>query len=163
MINEYNVKKLCCEDISNIKNYEEAVNSPEIYDCHHRMQLIETGAVVNSTKQDLIDWDIYFNRPADELIFLSHSEHIKLHDKNISEETRRRLSEWQKGSKKSDEHRRKISKAMKGKKLPPCSEEHKRKISEAHKAAAAVYKEYKANGGTMKWNEFMKARKNKEI
>jgi len=47
-----------------------------------------------------------------------------------SEEHRRKLSEAHKGKKLSEEHRRKLSEAHKGKKL---SEEHKRKVSEAQK------------------------------
>ena len=47
-----------------------------------------------------------------------------------SDETRRKMSKAQKGKKLSAEHRRKISEANKGKKL---SAEHRRKISEAHK------------------------------
>ena len=46
----------------------------------------ETEAVVNSTKQDLIDWGIYYNRPASELIFLTGSEHIKLHRRKNNRE-----------------------------------------------------------------------------
>ena len=53
-----------------------------------------------------------------------------------SEETRRKLSKASKGRKlppRSAEHRRKISEARKGKKLKPLTEEHRRKISEAQK------------------------------
>ena len=53
-----------------------------------------------------------------------------------SEETRRKLSKASKGRKfppRSAEHRRKISEAKKGKKLKPLTEEHRRKISEAQK------------------------------
>lgn len=159
MISVKNVKKFCCEDISNIENYEEAVNSPEMWECHHRMELIATGAVVDSSRQDLKDWNIYYNRPANELIFLTRAEHQRLHLKGRtpwnkglkpSEETRRKLSEalkgrtlsdeWKrklseanKGKTLSEEHKRKLSEAKKGKKRGPLSEEHKRKISEARK------------------------------
>jgi hypothetical protein len=142
MINIKNVKRFCCEDISNIENYEKAINSSEIWDCHHRMELIATGAVVDSSKQDLVDWNIYYDRPADELIFLTHKDHTKLHKKGkcVSEETMRKLSEANKGKKKpprSEEHRRKMSEALKGRtvwnKGLKLSEEHKRKISEAVK------------------------------
>lgn len=47
-----------------------------------------------------------------------------------SEETRRKISEAHKGKTLSEEHRRKISKIHKGKTL---SKEHRRKMSEAHK------------------------------
>lgn len=118
MIYENNVKRYCCEDISKIENYEEAVNDiTNTWECHHKMELIETGAVVNSTKQDLIDWGIYYNRPADELIFMTKIDHHRLHlkGKGLSEEAKRKLSESNKGKKYSDETKRKMSEAHKGK------------------------------------------------
>ena len=48
----------------------------------------------------------------------------------VSEETRRKLSESHKGKPKSDETRRKMSEAKKGK---PKTEDHKKKISESRK------------------------------
>ena len=53
--------------------------------------------------------------------------------KNISEETRRKMSEDAKGRKRSEEERRKMSERRKGKPLGPKTEEHKRKLSEANK------------------------------
>ena len=69
MINERCVKAFC-KDYTKIENYEKAVaDTTQTWDCHHRMELVVTGAVVDSTVQDLKDWDIYYDRPADELIF----------------------------------------------------------------------------------------------
>lgn len=56
--------------------------------------------------------------------------------KKLSEETKRKMSEAKKGMEMqplTEEHKRKISEAMKGKKKSLFSEEHKRKLSEAHK------------------------------
>ena len=50
-----------------------------------------------------------------------------------SVETRRKLSEANKGKRLSAEHRRKISEAQRGQKRKPLSAEHRRKISEAGK------------------------------
>lgn len=75
MIKEKNVKKYCCEDISLIENYNEAINSDEMWDCHHRLEI-----ELNKSVQELKDLNLYFNRPADELIFLTKSEHIKIHN-----------------------------------------------------------------------------------
>ena len=74
MINFKYVNKYCCEDLRLIENYEQAVNGPEIWDCHHRK---ETD--LGLSKIELIEQRLYFNRPAAELIFLTRSEHTKIH------------------------------------------------------------------------------------
>lgn len=134
MINKFKVQQYCCEDISKIENYEEAVNSPEPWVCHHRMELIETGAVIDNTQQDLIGWGIYYDRPADELILLTKADHNILHHKGKKRPPR------------SGEYKRKISKARKGLKF---SEEWKRKISEAKKGKPYLskYKHWKLIDG----------------
>lgn len=178
MINEKCAKKFCCKDISNIENYDKAIAAPEMWDCHHRMETHRRNGkerITRLSKQDLIDWSIYYDRPADELIFLTHKEHTKLHHKGkkckpFSEEHKRKISEANKGHTTSDETKRKLSEAMKGrtfsdewkkkisetKKGKKHSNETKRKLSEAKKCISAAYKEYKANGGTLSWNEFQK-------
>ncbi len=52
---------------------------------------------------------------------------------SCSEEKKKKISEAQKGKKFTDEHKLKISLAKKGKPHAPCSEETKRKISNKHK------------------------------
>ena len=108
-----NTQRKCCEDISNIENYEEAVASPKKWVCHHRLELVATGGVCDVDMQDLKDWGIYWNRPADELIFLSRSEHNKLHQATNSYKDK--LSKALKGRTISEEHRRKLSEAAKDK------------------------------------------------
>lgn len=83
MIKAYNVKSYCCEDISLIENYKEAIESETIYDCHHRLE-IQNG-IVQSAKQ-LEEQGLYWNRPASELIFLTHSDHIALHTSHRTKE-----------------------------------------------------------------------------
>ena len=139
MISKY-VRMYCCEDISKIENYELAKKDNfKGWVCHHRLELIKTGAVVDSTMQDLIDRGIYYNRPADELIFLTRPDHSKLHGAAISEETKRKISEAlkdnqnHKGKSHSEETRRKLSKVSKGNrshKGKHHSEEARRKLSE---------------------------------
>ena len=55
------------------------------------------------------------------------------HHATPSEETRRKLSEINKGKRHSEETRRKISESNKGKTRPPRSDGHRRKLSEAKK------------------------------
>ena len=87
------------------------------------------------------------NNSLSNLVYLTHSEHSKLHHKgkiisneakikmsiahkreNLSEETRRKMSDSQKGKKLSEETRRKMSDSRKRENL---SEETRRKLSEA--------------------------------
>ena len=75
MINKRNAKLFCCEDISLIENYNEAINSSEVRICHHRL-----GIDLGKGSEELIDMGLYFDRPASELQFLSRSEHIRLHN-----------------------------------------------------------------------------------
>ena len=128
MINEKKARIFCKEDISKIKNYDKAIaDTTQVWHCHHM-----TETWWNCSKQELIDNECYYNRNACELIFLTPSEHHKLHNKgkHLSDETRRKLSEANKGKKLSEEHRRKLSEANKGKHH---TEEWRRKSGESHK------------------------------
>lgn len=90
MIREMNAWALCKEDISKIENYQEAVNDKsQSWDCHHRTEIWW-----NCSYQDLIDNECYYHRPAKELIFLTHSEHSKLH--NTLGEYSQRSDAWSK-------------------------------------------------------------------
>lgn len=154
MICTRRVKSYCCDDVSNIENYDKAVNSPELWHCHHRFETHfsdGTPRPINAqlTAAELKALDMYYNRPASELIFVTHKEHTSLHmkGKQLSDETKQKMSESKKGKKRSDETRQKMSEAQKGsarakehrrklhesKKGKKHSEETKRKISEAMK------------------------------
>lgn len=114
MINEQYTKTYCCEDISKIENYELAINDKsQMWDCHHKAETLPCGRF---SRNDLKKFNLYFDRPANELIFLTHSEHISLHrkGKKFSEETKRKISEVWKGKKHSEETKCKMSEARKG-------------------------------------------------
>lgn len=139
------VKRFCRDDISLIKNYDLAIaDNTQMWDCHHRNEL-------TFKKKELIKMNMYYNRPADELIFLPDGEHMSLHNKGKkhSEETKRKMSESRKGrtfseetiqkiresnigQKRSEEARKKMSKAHSGKTL---TEEHKKNIGKASSKA----------------------------
>ncbi len=110
-----------CDDIENVENYEKAkADDFKGWACHHRLELVATGGVCDVCRQGLIDWNVYWHRPADELIFLTTKEHTLLHKPN-------------KGNHHSEETKKKISGALKGKKLGPCSEETRKRLSEVNK------------------------------
>ena len=116
MINFKTVKNYCNESLSLIENYDKAISDPnKMWHCHHRRENI-------SSRKELIKKNEYYNLPASELIFLTHSEHSALHmlGKPRSEETRKKISTALKGNKiwigkhHSEESREKMSKSRKG-------------------------------------------------
>ena len=114
-----------------IENYNEAANDDaQVWDCHHKKEITE-----NKSIKQLKEEGCYYNVPPQDLIFLTHGEHAKIHKigMKLSEEHRRKISEnhvGMKGKHLSEETRRKISEAHAGKRH---SEEWKTKISEALK------------------------------
>ena len=170
MINEIQARKYCRDDISKIENYEEAMNDKtQTWHLHHRLELTLDGEFALSRDQLKIH-DMYYNRPYYELIFLTRSEHRRIHNlaqsnetrekrvnslmgHSVSEETRIKLSEAATrqnrtgknnpmyGKHPSEESRRKISEANKGKlKGIPKSIEQRRKMSESAKRRWAAIK-----------------------
>ena len=117
MISNRYAKSYCKEDISKIENYDKAIaDTTQTWDLHHRTEIWW-----NCTAQELIDNDCYYNRPAKELIFLTHAEHQLLHMNNISDDYRNKFSKAKignnnaKGHVVSKEQRNKHSKLFKGK------------------------------------------------
>lgn len=74
MINEIAAKRYCCDDISLIENYAEAVADSKMWECHHRAETDE-----KLTNKELKAQGHYWKRPASELIFLTRLVHRKLH------------------------------------------------------------------------------------
>lgn len=125
MINFIGVSKFCCDDICLIENYHEAINDlNQTWDCHHKKEI-----ELNLSVQELKDIGRYYNVPASELIFLTKSEHIKLHstqrwndlcfrkqcterlvEANKRPEVRKHKSESKKGIPNTDKHNKNISK-----------------------------------------------------
>ena len=92
MITNTKILEKYCTDYTKIKNYDEAIKSPLLYDLHHLLEIDEM-----QSRSDLIFLHLYYHRPPEELIFLSHGEHIRLHKANLSAETRQKISESHKG------------------------------------------------------------------
>lgn len=111
MINFRNVKNYCRDDISQIENYDKAVSDIEqMWECHHRLEVTDSF-ICNA--ELLKEMNLYYNRPACELIFLTKSEHRKIHNNTV--EYKRIMSEAKKGKKHTEETKRKISESIKGK------------------------------------------------
>lgn len=82
-INKKTYQAFCIEnEWELIENYELAkADNFKGWDCHHRLELHSDGSL-RFTRESLKKLDLYLNRPASELIFLTHSEHARIH--NIS-------------------------------------------------------------------------------
>ena len=79
MISEYYAKRFCSEDISLIENYQAAISDKtRTWDVHHRRECDKNGRTL-FTKKQLIEMNLYYRRPASELIFVTRSMHKKLH------------------------------------------------------------------------------------
>lgn len=144
MISMNNVNKYC-NDIENIEGYDKAVMSEEMYDCHHILETHTSDGErrkVDLSKEELIVLGMYYNRPANELVFMNHTEHTKLHKtgKHLSEEQKRKIGKSnsiankgkpsnRRGIHLSEEQKRYLSEINKGKRH---SEETKLKMSGRH-------------------------------
>lgn len=139
--------KYCCEDISKIENYNKAITDKiQIWHCHHKLETYNSDGerrLVDLSREELIALGVYYNRPANELIFLTKSEHHSLHNKgkkcgSFTEEHKRKMSEAHKGKKLSEEQKRRLSEINKGNQYTKgkhwkLSEEVKKRISDANK------------------------------
>ena len=157
-----NIKKLekYCTDYTKIENYDEALKSPLKYDLHHRREISE-----NKSRKQLIEENLYYGRPPEELIFLEHGEHHRLHNMNISTETRKKKADAMKGKHMSAETRKRMSEAKKGEKNPmfgkPKSAETRQRMSEALKGEKCyMYGKPKSAETKQKLSDALKGEKN---
>ena len=145
--------KQYCKDFENIENYEKAKKDNFVgWECHHRLETHTPEGERRGediSHKELIALGLYYNRPAEELIFLTVKEHNAFKKgkptwskgKKFSEEYRKKISEGNKGKKLSEETRRKIGASKKGKQLgkdnpfygKKHSEEAREKMREAKK------------------------------
>lgn len=146
MIKERFAHEYCKDDISRIENYYKAIaDTTETWHLHHRLELTLDGEFAHS-RENLKRLGMYYHRPYFELIFLTPSEHLRLHHKGkpLTSEHRRKISVAKKGEKNpwygklsprrgmhhSEEAKMKMSAAAKGRVM---SDETRRKISESGK------------------------------
>lgn len=168
-------------------------DTSQTWDIHHRLELTLDGEFAHS-KAELIRLGMYFQRPYFELIFLTHTEHQRLHMQSLSAETLKKMSEASKGENNSmygkhlsADARQKISVANKGKHVgaangfygkthsveiiqrlsevnkgvnnPMYGKQHTteslHKMKELMNARKNAYRQYKSNGGKLKWHEWL--------
>ena len=114
-----------CKDYENIENYQKALaDNFKGWHCHHRLETHNSDGerrLVDITQRELKALGMYYNRPAEELIFLTVKEH----------------NAFKKGRRHSEETKKKMREVKKGKPGPNkgkhFSEEHKKKLGEANK------------------------------
>ena len=91
-----------CRNPKAIENYGMAISDEKhMWECHHRLEThfsdgTERPRNAQLSQAELIALGIYFDRPAEELIFLTKSEHRKLHPKTLgkhhSDKTKKKIS-----------------------------------------------------------------------
>lgn len=119
MINELNAMSFCKDDIKNIENYDKAkVDTSQTWVCHHRLETCFLDGSflpfnVFFSVEDLIRLRLYYNRPANELIFLTKSEHRKTHCKVQNNWKPQYGNQYTKGKHHSEESKKKISGSQK--------------------------------------------------
>ena len=152
-----------------IENYEEAKASPDVWECHHRLELTLDGKQALSYK-DLIRHNMYYNRPAFELIFLNRNEHKQLHWNASSNERHLNASKklkhmWIKNYKGYSERLTKLNKIRATdpiicEKLKLSTTAimadpvRKQVFLDAQKIKKDAYRKYKVAGGTLSWNDW---------
>lgn len=177
----YTQQQYCKDDISKIENYELAkADNFKGWHIHHRLELTLDGEFAH-TVEDLKRMGMYYNRPYFELIFLTKSEHQRIHAKNRSistlnkmkstlllqhrkfgklnnfygkhhsYNTKQKISKANKGRKRTKEFKELQSSLRKGK---PLSSVNRLNKAKAQAEIGVKWQQYKSSGGTMTYNEF---------
>lgn len=128
-------KQSFCKNPEQIENYTKAMEDPEMWDCHHRLEISPTGK--SFSKKRLIELGLYYNVEPNALIFLPQKEHLRLHRKYFkhTNESKKKISftskgrtAWNKGA--NCTYKNKISESVKRLWENP---EYRKYMSEAHK------------------------------
>ena len=89
---KHNWKKYCSEPLELVENYRAAEKDDFKGWClHHKREIENDGST--KTRQELIDKGMYWNRPADELVFMTNEAHHKLHGKHPVKSTAIKISQ----------------------------------------------------------------------
>lgn len=126
------MKNMFCNELEKIENFEKAkAENFKGWNIHHKLETHNSEGKkrrVDITPEELKALGMYFERPAEELIYLTIAEHTRIHHKGKArtEERKNKISNTLKGHSVSEQTRNKISQKLKGR---PLSEETKIKIS----------------------------------
>ena len=148
------------KEIEKVENYEKAkIDNFRGWNIHHRLETHTSEGIkrlVQITKEELIALDMYFDRPANELIYLTIPEHTSVHCKGrkCSEEQKRKTSKTLMGHTVSESTYKKLSKTFfqKGTKVKP--EVIKKRIETSKKNMAIKKKLFEKYKDEMTWNQF---------
>ena len=179
-----NWKSYCSEPLELVENYMAAkADDFEGWCMHHKLEIQSDGTRVSV--QELKDQGLYYDRPSNELVFMRFGEHTTLHmlgnarmkGKQLSEETRKKLSQslkgkspWNIGRRLSADTRQKMSESRKGKNHPffgkHRSAETCKKIAEANKgrrlSADTRQKMSESWKGMLWWNNGISSTRSRE-
>jgi len=93
-------QRYCCESLENVENYEKAkADNFEGWHLHHRLETHTSDGekrLVDISMKELKALGMYYHRPANELLFIKDTEHIKIHNTgkkghSMSEEGKQRV------------------------------------------------------------------------
>ena len=172
------------KEIEKVENYEKAKLDNFLgWNIHHRLETHTSEGIkrlVQITKEELIALDMYFDRPANELIYLTIPEHTSVHCKGrkcsvehrqktsktlmghkVTEETRKKISEKLMGSHLTEECKKKISLKLKGGNKTSFKKGHKptpeaiaKQVESSKKQMAIKRKLFEKYKNEMTWNQF---------
>ena len=149
-----NWNAFCSEPLEKIEHYEEALAEGFKGWCmHHRLEIQPDGT--RMSRKDLKDKGLYYDRPAEELVFMRNGEHMTLHMTGMkrSTDTCKKMSASLKGKHRSAETRQKIAETLKGRTF---SEEHRQKIAAANRGKHNWTKD------SLWWNDGISNKRSKE-
>ena len=130
-------------------------NNP-FYNHHHTDEQCTKWSIERKGRKLTDEWKQHISENSARVSGMKGKHHSEATRKLISNSLYGKL----KGVPKSDEARRRMSEAKKGKRLSP---EHKQQMKNTFKALSYMYNIYKQNGGILKWNDFTKELKNGNI
>lgn len=156
---------LFCENYKSIENYDKAIaDDSQTWICHHRLETHNSDGkprMAALSSAELKALDMYFNRPPEELIFVTKSEHAKIHGKYATWFIKKGADNYfaqhrfvgssnhMYGKHHTDETRKNISESLKQNKTitegtftgKHHTEEARRKMRDARKARGTGYKQ----------------------